>query len=124
MPGLPGIMAQIAEVTSEETARKIMRAWGGTPQKLPVRPTRRCNLSRLVGFENAVKIVTEIGHGTVDIPAGDQRCGGRRRARAVEMLAAGASLAEVANALDMSVPGVRHIRRKMKDDLPLFPDSE
>lgn len=65
--GLPGVLAEIARITSVDVAVKIARHWNGE-RYMPRDPGRDHALSKLVGIKAARLIAKHVGAGHIRIP--------------------------------------------------------
>lgn len=68
-PGLPGVLGEVAALTSPETAEIVARAWGGRRKYVPAQPGPDHELSRLIGHRDALVIGRAIGNGEVRWPS-------------------------------------------------------
>jgi hypothetical protein len=119
---LPGILGQIATVTSEATALILARELGGTSLKLSAHP--RGKLAKLVGVDHARAMVEEWSQGFIlVIPMANLRGRGARRAQVARMIQAGMSINQAAMAGDVHSRTAKRIKAALKNnaaDLPLF----
>ena len=69
-PALPGLLAEVAEVTSEATALALARQAGGQDLWMPAEPGPGHRLTRIVGsLREARLIAARLGPGSVMIPS-------------------------------------------------------
>lgn len=64
-PYLPGVLALIAEEIGEEVAVRLAEARGGREVYIPRKCKEDTELARIVGLENAAKVIALLGHGTL-----------------------------------------------------------
>lgn len=117
-PGLPMVLAEIAEVAGIDAAWAIARARGGQEITLPVRPGKRHWLSELVGQEAAEKICTyfRADHRLrILIPMGSAL---RKRQHFNEVLASGASVHRAASELGVHRRTIFRHRAKRRGNGP------
>lgn len=100
MTTFPGIAGEIEGVIGAELTTALLRRWGGCQISIPVR-ARGSKMSEIIGIEATEQIIKHIGHGKVTLPCGSLRGQKRRRAEAMSMLRAGASIQQVALACDL-----------------------
>ena len=112
-PGLPGVLGDIAEAAGEAAAVTLCRAQGGREIVIPVRPAGS-QLAGIVGIDAAERIVAALGPGRVRLPVGAYRGQGGKRRLGMEMLAAGASSADVAERADVALRTVEKWRASMR----------
>jgi hypothetical protein len=118
---LPGILAQIATVTSEATALILARELGGTPVKLSADP--KSKLVQIVGPVHAAAIVKLLHTGEVVIPMANARGQGARRAQVARLIEGGMSINKAAMAGDVHTRTAKRIKAALNDSasqLPLF----
>lgn len=113
MSTFPGIAGEIEALIGVELTTLLLRRWGGCQINLPSR-AKGSKLADVVGEEAAHKIITQIGHGKITLPCGSLRGTKRRRAEAMQMLRAGASLAQVAIACDLHTRTVSNYRADLE----------
>ena len=115
--------AEIAQVIGEAQALRLLSARGGTQIEIPKRAAGS-KLAEIVGEIDAHRLIEHFGHGRLDLPMGEGRGIGARRARAKRMLAAGASLTKTALACELTVRAVSRYKAqqdaKDRRQLPLF----
>lgn len=109
MTMFPGIAGQIEELIGHELTTCLLRRWGGCQVNLPSK-AKGSKLAEVIGVDAAAAIIREIGHGKITLPCGSMRGTKRRRAEAVAMLRAGASLQQVALACDLHTRTVSNYR--------------
>lgn len=117
--GLPGILAEIAEIAGEDAALAVAAARGGTQIYIPPAPDRDHWLSRLVG-QQAAKAIAErltcgVGGMRIDLPLGPKGHAARVRAKVDRMIDERRSERDIALATGYSIRGVRR-RKAMKAD--------
>lgn len=112
MTTFPGIAGQMEELIGCELTTALLRRWGGCQINLPAR-AKGSKLAEVIGEEAAQRIIDVIGHGKITLPCASMRGVGRRRAEAIEMLRAGASLAQVALACDLHTRTVSNYRAQI-----------
>lgn len=112
MTQLPGIAGQIEEAIGLDLTARLLKKRGGTEVTIPVR-ARGSMLADLVGLHAAEKVIEAIGPGKVTLPCAYMRGAKGRRAEAIRMLRAGASLREVALACDMHTRTVSNYRAEL-----------
>ncbi len=120
-PDLPGVLSFIADEVGEAAAIRLATARGGRELMLPKRATGS-ELARIVGDEDAERIIKLLGVGRVVVPAGAYAGQGARRRRAQAMLKDGKSLHEVAAAVGLDRSTVFRYRKAMKTDLYRQPE--
>lgn len=113
MTTFPGIAGEIEDLIGVELTSALLRRWGGCQVNLPTR-AKGSKLAEVVGEDAAQKIIDGIGHGKITLPCGSMRGAKRRRAEAVAMLRAGASLAQVALACDLHTRTVSNYRAEIE----------
>jgi hypothetical protein len=121
MTALPGILAEIAEATDVETARKVALRFGGRRMKLPARPRESTPLAKAVGLPAARAIVDALGHGEHLIPFGPFGGPSARRRQVAAVIHQGGSVAEAARTGGVHERTAWRVKARMKDaPLPLF----
>lgn len=121
MTHLLGILAEIAEATDVETARKVALRFGGRRIKLPARPRESTPLAKAVGLPAARAIVDALGHGEHLIPFGPYGGPSARRRQAATVIHKGGSVAEAAVSAGVHERTAWRVKARMKDTaLPLF----
>lgn len=120
-----GIAVQIAGAIGQDLADRLLAARGGTEITIP-QHVRGSLLAEVIGEDAARLLRLEFGAGKLRLPTGHMRGEGGRRRRAKQMLEAGHSISEVAQACGLHSRTVEKYRAKMRDDgdqLDLFPDD-
>jgi hypothetical protein len=114
--GLPGILAEIADVAGEDAALAVAAARGGTQIYIPPAPGRDHWLSRLLGQQAALAIADRLTCGVggmrVDLPLGPKGAAARLRAKVDRMIDDGRSERDIALATGYSARSIR--KRKAK----------
>ncbi|MEE4212964.1 MAG: hypothetical protein V2I43_27270 [Parvularcula sp.] len=122
MTALPGLLAEIEEVAGRNAALNIAASHGGLTMAFPSPSPMRGNpeayatnwLVRCVGYELALKIVSEIfpSGGRFEIPTAIHAI----RKEFVLANAGKMSVREIATLLEMTERGVRGIRSKLRKE--------
>lgn len=115
MTAFPGIAGQIEELIGAELTALLLRRWGGCQINIPTR-ARGSKIAEVIGKDAAETIIREIGHGRLTLPCGSMRGQNRRRAEAMEMLRAGASIQQVALACDLHTRTVSNYRAALESE--------
>ena len=102
---LPGLLAEVARLTTSEAAVAIARRFGNRRMYLPLDPPDRHPLVELLGRDSAVRICARFGGDQVTWPSARAFL---RWHDARALRAGGASVARIAAALDINE---RHARR-------------
>lgn len=113
MSVFPGLAGQIEAVIGQELTAALLRRWGGCQIKIPAH-ARGSKLAEVIGEAAAEAVIREIGHGRITLPCGSMRGAKRRRAEAMQMLRAGASLQQVALACDLHTRTVSNYRAEIE----------
>lgn len=71
-------LEQISLVTSVEIAEQLAKAYGGIRIYIPKVPMPENPIVQLIGMDNVLKIVKNLGHGDYAIPMGDYRGNGAK----------------------------------------------
>lgn len=115
--GLPGILAEIADVAGENAAMEIAAARGGTQIYIPPVPANDHWLCRLIGRDEARavcdRLTCGVGPRRVDLPLGPKGAAARLRARVDAMLADDRSERDIALATGYTIRGIRQRRAKL-----------
>lgn len=115
-PYLPGVLALIAEEIGEDVAIRLADARGGRELYIPRIAKAGSELVRIMGLENAAKVIALLGHGTVLIPCGNIGGAAGRRARIIKLWQSGLSQAQIAATIDVHVRTVARVVAKLRDD--------
>lgn len=113
MTQLPGIAGEIEAAIGLDLTVRLLKRRGGTEITIPVR-ARGSMLADIVGLHAAERLVATIGPGKVMLPCGSMRGARARRAEAMRMLRAGASIREVALACDLHSRSVSNYRAEIE----------
>lgn len=119
--GWPPLLVQIAELTSPETALKLVLRFGGVGCYFPHRPGRGQPLVEAIGLEAAQALAPAFGGNTIEIPVLAVQ---RHLKRAI--LTADGRTSEVARRLHCSARYVRMVRNSGGPDvrqLALFDET-
>ncbi len=129
MTRLPGQAGEIEEVIGLDAAVALIKARGGLTVEVPSSRAENTALARIVGAEACQKMIDYYGPGRLPIPmAGIVGRAARDRAlkaRAMKMIDAGASNAQIVMACGLSRRTVQNYRREIErgidsDQLSLF----
>ena len=112
MTTFPGIAGQIEALIGIDLTVQLLRRWGGCQIKIPAQ-ARGSKLAEVIGVDAAEDIIRYIGHGKITLPCGSMRGQKRRRAEAMDMLRAGASIQQVALACDLHTRTVTNYRAEL-----------
>lgn len=104
-----GLAGMIERLIGQELTRLLLRRRGGCQMVIPVR-ARGSMLAEIVGEEAAEEMIRGLGPGRITLPCADQRGPRARRAEAMAMLRAGASIQQVALACDLHTRTVSKYR--------------
>lgn len=113
MTQLPGIAGEVEEAIGLDLTVRLLKRRGGTEITVPVR-ARGSMLAEIIGLHAAEKLVAAIGPGKIMLPCGTMRGSRARRAEAIRMLRAGASIREVALACDLHSRSVSNYRAEIE----------
>lgn len=119
--GFTGRLAEIAEAAGPAAALQLVRELGGREIKLSARPGGK--LAGIVGAEAAAKIVAALGNEKITVPMANLRGQRGRREAAARMLDAGASVSQVAGAVDVHERTVFRVKAETRTAGPLFDDE-
>jgi hypothetical protein len=108
-----GLAGEIEAAIGRDLTVKLLRARGGTTIAVPV-SAEGSMLAGIIGVAAAETIISTFGSGRMTLPCADARGMKRRRAEAIRMLRAGASLQEVALACDLHTRTVSNYRSEME----------
>ncbi|MCA3479548.1 MAG: hypothetical protein IOD00_02775 [Rhodobacter sp.] len=108
-----GLAGQIEAVIGREATATLLRRWGGCQIAVPVRAAGSA-LEKVIGPEAAGQMIAAFGPGKMTLPCADARGTRRRRAEAMAMLRAGASLQQVALACDLHTRTVSLYREQIE----------
>ncbi len=97
-----GIADQIAAVIGPELAEHLLAARGGTQISIPAK-TRGAALAKVIGEEATARMIAAFGPGKLTLPMGAASGRAVAKQRAMAMLAAGASLSDIAQACRIHV---------------------
>lgn len=117
----PGILATVAEVAGEAAAQALALKLGGCELKISGRKGGK--LARVVGDAAARKIAEALGAEKVTIPMAHLRGQRGRREAAAQLLRAGRTVTEVAQACDVHERTVWRVKNPSEKTLPLFEDD-
>lgn len=118
--GLTGKLGEIADAAGPAAALQLVRALGGHEIKLSARPNGK--LARIVGREAAEAIVEALGAAKITVPMANLKGQAGRRAAAARLLDSGASVSEVAGAVDIHERTAFRVKSRMKTTGSLFDD--
>lgn len=124
-PDLPPILAQIAEAAGLPAALKLAHARGGRTVTIPQKAPGTI-LAKIVGIDEATKIIEAFGAGDLDIPLGHIgafKTQARARRKGVQAaIEAGASVREAAGKTGVHMRTVKRVKAQMREagTLPLF----
>lgn len=110
---LPGIAAEIEEIIGLEATVNLLRARGGCQVSIPVRADGSM-LAGIIGVRATEALIRHLGPGKITLPCASMRGAGARKAQAMRMLRAGASLQEVALACDLHTRTVSNYRAEIE----------
>ncbi|WP_413874144.1 hypothetical protein [Albidovulum sp.] len=113
MTQLPGIAGEIEAAVGLDLAVRLMKRRGGTEITIPVR-AKGSMLADIIGCHAAERLIAAIGPGKIMLPCGTMRGARARRAEAMRMLRAGASIREVALACDLHSRSVSNYRAEIE----------
>lgn len=119
--GFTGRMAEIAEAAGVAAALQLVRELGGREIKLSAKSDGK--LARIVGAEAARKIVAALGNEKITVPMAHLRGQRGRREAAARMLDEGASISQVAGAVDVHERTVFRVKAETKKPGSLFGDD-
>lgn len=119
--GFTGRLAEIAEAAGVAAALQLVRELGGREIKLSAKPDGK--LARIVGAEAARQIVAALGNEKITVPMANLRGQGGRRAAAARMLDEGASISQVAGAVDVHERTVFRVKAETRKPGSLFPED-
>lgn len=112
---------RIKGVIGDDLALDLFRLRGGTEITIPKRVAGSW-LARTIGEDAASLLLNEFGPAKLTLPMAEGRGAGAARQKAKEMLAAGASVMEVALACGLHVRTIHKYRAEMAGDNQLsFP---
>lgn len=118
--GFTGRMAEIADAAGVAAALQLVRELGGREIKLSAKTDGK--LARIVGAEAARKIVAALGNEKITVPMAHLRGQRGRREAAARMLDEGASISQVAGAVDVHERTVFRVKAETKKPGGLFDD--
>lgn len=117
---LPGILAEIAMVAGEDAAIAIAEARGGELTYFPPKPTADHWLSKLIGYDAALRVCDRLTAGVgprrVDVPLGPAGREAKQQAKVDRMIIADRSLRDIVKATGYSKRQVQRRRAKIRDD--------
>ena len=119
--GFTGRLAEIADAAGVAAALQLVRELGGREIKLSAKPTGK--LARIVGAEAARQIVAALGNEKITVPMAHLRGQAGRRAAAARMLDQGASISQVAGAVDVHERTVFRVKAVNRTSGSLFPED-
>ena len=119
--GFTGRMAEIVEAAGVAAALQLVRELGGREIKLSAKTDGK--LARIVGADAARKIVAALGNEKITVPMAHLRGQRGRREAAARMLDEGASISEVAGAVDVHERTVFRVKAETKKPGSLFGDD-
>lgn len=114
MSSLPQLLAAVEKAAGITAALKLAQDHGGT--QISLSAARGSVLVKSVGADAAKAIVKALGHGRVLVPMATARGQQGRRAAAAEMLAKGATVSQVVQALDVHNRTAWRIKAKAKEE--------
>lgn len=120
MSNFSGILADIEAVIGTTATLKLVSERGGTKISIPKKPTEKCLLVQIIGFDLAEKLSLEFGSGDILIPMGHFKGMGRKKVLAAKMLEQGLSSNTIAAELDIHERTVRRVKEKNYLGLPLI----
>ena len=112
---LPGVAGQIEELIGLELTVKLLKERGGTRVKIPVR-AKNTMLAGIIGELATEKLISQLGHGDLNLPCSHMRGQAARKRQAIEMLRAGRSQRTVALECDLHERTVANYAAELKDD--------
>ena len=112
-PYLPGVLAMISEKIGEDVAVKLAKARGGRAVWVPKYPKPDSELSKIVGYENALKIRDLFGMSNLMVPCGNFGGTAGRRARVKELLQTGLSHSDIAAQVDVTTRTVERVAAEL-----------
>lgn len=115
--GLPGVLAEIADVAGEDAALALARAVGGTMVYFPPVPANDHWLCRLIGREEARavcdRLTCGVGPRRVELPVGPMGAAAKKRAEVDGLLRAEMSERDIALRTGYTISAIRKRRRKL-----------
>lgn len=112
MTQLPGIAGEIEAIIGLDLTIRLLKRRGGTQIAVPVR-AKGSRLAEIVGLHAAERMILALGPGKLTLPCASMRGAKARRAEAIAMLRAGASLSQVALACDLHTRTVSNYRAQI-----------
>ncbi|WP_281825596.1 helix-turn-helix domain-containing protein [Jannaschia rubra] len=106
---LTGFAAEIEEAIGTDATIRLLTRFGGKQIKVPAMAAGT-RLAEAIGIEAANTLIDAFGHGNILVPCGHMRGMPGRRTRALRMLLDGASLGDVADAVDVHTRTVSNYR--------------
>jgi hypothetical protein len=97
---LPGVLAEIARLTSVEAAIAVARQLGGKKFYTSIEPKRRHPLIRVLGWTAGRLVCRQLGGDTLEIPYAKAQL---RKYDAVQLRSKGKSVRVIAETLDISI---------------------
>jgi hypothetical protein len=115
MTTLPGLAGEIEALIGLDLTTKLLRAKGGVQINIPHRErVTGSALAAIIGDQAAEAMFENYGAGAMWLPMASFRGAKRRKADAVRMLRAGASLQDVALACDVASRTVSNYRAEIE----------
>lgn len=118
--GFTGRLGEIADAAGVAAALQLVRELGGREIKLSAKVDGK--LARIVGAEAARKIVAALGNEKITVPMAHLRGQRGRREAAARMLDEGATISQVAGAVDVHERTVFRVKADTKKPGGLFDD--
>ncbi|MFZ5749896.1 MAG: hypothetical protein ACOY5U_02400 [Pseudomonadota bacterium] len=109
MTQLPGIAGEIEAIIGLDLTVRLLKRRGGTQVAIPVR-AKGSKLADIIGLHATERLAQAMGPGKISLPCAHMRGARARRAEAMAMLRAGASLQQVALACDLHTRTVSNYR--------------
>jgi hypothetical protein len=120
MTTLPGLAGDIEALIGLDLTTKLLRAKGGCQINIPHRDrVDGSALAAIIGDDAALAMIDAYGAGAMWLPMASFRGAKRRKADAVRMLRAGASLQDVALACDVASRTVSNYRAEIEAEADL-----
>lgn len=117
MTAFPGVAGEIEQLIGAERTADLLKRWGGCQISIPVK-AKGSSLADVVGEGPAELIIREIGPGKLTLPCGSirgmKKIQAETKAAALDALARGASLQEVALDLGLHTRTVSKYREELK----------
>lgn len=115
MAELSGLAGEIADAIGEDQTLILLKWYGGTQINIPKR-AEGSKLADVLGDVDAARLIHALGHGRLNLPLGPSRGLAGRRTRALQLLADGMSVAQVARICDLHMRTVANYRGQMAQE--------